>query len=162
VGWDWDFGDGTGHSQLEAPVHPYTAEGSYIVTLVVTDNDGASSAPLSQTVTVSAPPVSSSRRLGFSTAPATQTSSGARLQPAPEVQLLDGGGNDLKLDRVNVSASIGTGEGSLSGRTTRPTNRDGRARFGDLSIIAPVGSQITLVFQAQGFASLTSTPISVE
>ena len=33
----WDFGDGTG-STLRAPTHPYADEGTYQVTLTVTDN----------------------------------------------------------------------------------------------------------------------------
>jgi gliding motility-associated-like protein len=33
--WDWDFGDGTAHSNLKNPTHTYTAVGSYTVTLKV-------------------------------------------------------------------------------------------------------------------------------
>lgn len=43
VRYDWDFGDG--HVALDAgptPTHTYTEPGTYIVTLVVTDNEGAS------------------------------------------------------------------------------------------------------------------------
>jgi hypothetical protein len=43
VRYDWDFGDG--HTAVDAgpePTHTYTAPGTYIVTLVVTDNEGAS------------------------------------------------------------------------------------------------------------------------
>ncbi len=40
VSWDWDFGDG-GTSTLQNPVHTYTADGTYNVTLTVTDNEGA-------------------------------------------------------------------------------------------------------------------------
>jgi len=40
VNWAWDFGDGDGSSQRN-PVHSYGAEGSYVVTLTVRDNDGA-------------------------------------------------------------------------------------------------------------------------
>ena len=40
--WLWDFGDGS--TSLErSPVHRYTNEGKYTVTLTVIDNDGASS-----------------------------------------------------------------------------------------------------------------------
>jgi DNA-binding beta-propeller fold protein YncE len=47
VRYDWDFGDG--HTALDAgptPSHTYTAPGTYIVTLVVTDNEGASTATI--------------------------------------------------------------------------------------------------------------------
>ncbi|MCC5878372.1 MAG: S8 family serine peptidase [Idiomarina sp.] len=39
VSFDWDFGDGAG-SSAENPVHTYAAEGSYAVTLTVTDSEG--------------------------------------------------------------------------------------------------------------------------
>ena len=44
--WLWDFGDGTATSNLQNPVHSYTDEGRYSVTLTATNGDG------SQTVTV--------------------------------------------------------------------------------------------------------------
>ncbi len=47
VRYDWDFGDGT--TALDAgptPTHTYTQPGTYIVTLVVTDNEGASTSTI--------------------------------------------------------------------------------------------------------------------
>jgi PKD repeat protein len=38
--WHWNFGDG-GTSTQQNPIHTYAAEGSYSVTLTVTDNEGA-------------------------------------------------------------------------------------------------------------------------
>ena len=40
VRWDWHFGDGGTSDQAE-PVHTYPGSGNYTVTLIVTDNDGA-------------------------------------------------------------------------------------------------------------------------
>lgn len=37
VTYSWDFGDVSGTSTLENPVYPYTANGTYLVTLVVSD-----------------------------------------------------------------------------------------------------------------------------
>ena len=52
MAWSWDFGDGKGSSTKNAS-HTYVADGDYMVTLTVTDNDdGADSS--SQQVTVSA------------------------------------------------------------------------------------------------------------
>ena len=52
--YSWTFGDG-GTSTAQNPSHSYAAGGSYTVTLRVTDNQGAQSAPTSKTVTVTAP-----------------------------------------------------------------------------------------------------------
>jgi PKD repeat protein len=49
----WTFGDGT-TSTAQNPSHTYAAGGTYAVTLTVTDNQGAQSAPTSKTVTVTA------------------------------------------------------------------------------------------------------------
>ena len=53
--YSWTFGDG-GTSNAQNPSHSYGAAGSYSVTLTVTDNQGATSGPLSQTVNVTSPP----------------------------------------------------------------------------------------------------------
>jgi PKD repeat protein len=54
AGYDWDFGDGTPHATTVAASHTYAVAGDYTVTLIVTDNDGAS-ATTSQVVTVTRP-----------------------------------------------------------------------------------------------------------
>lgn len=51
--WSWDFGDGTAKGTDQNPVHTYTADGQYPVTLTVTDNDGATNS-IEATLTVSA------------------------------------------------------------------------------------------------------------
>lgn len=40
--WDWDFGDGSPHSNLQDPTHSYSGPGSYNVVLAVTSNNGCS------------------------------------------------------------------------------------------------------------------------
>ena len=50
--YDWDFGDGTALFDAgPTPSHTYSTEGVFTVTLTVTDNDGASSDPVSTTAT---------------------------------------------------------------------------------------------------------------
>jgi PKD repeat protein len=54
LAYAWDFGDGaTGTGAT--PTHTYAAEGTYTVTLVVTNTLGESSAPAATTATVTAP-----------------------------------------------------------------------------------------------------------
>ncbi len=40
VSWDWDFGDGSTSTEQD-PIHVYPSAGNYLITLVVTDDDGA-------------------------------------------------------------------------------------------------------------------------
>jgi PKD repeat protein len=51
AGWAWNFGDGTTSAE-QSPVHQFQVAGTYTVTLTVTDNGGAQSQPVSQTVEV--------------------------------------------------------------------------------------------------------------
>ncbi len=56
TGYAWDFGDG-GTATGVSPGHNYTTAGTYLVTLTVTDNGGATDTDTLQ-VTVTAPPAS--------------------------------------------------------------------------------------------------------
>jgi PKD repeat protein len=66
VSWDWAFGtDGT--SDVQNPVHTFSAAGTYQVTLTVTDAAGASNTSAAQAVTVSTePPVNTNPTAQFS------------------------------------------------------------------------------------------------
>ncbi len=69
AGYAWDFGDGATGKQA-APQHRYAAAGTYPVTLVVTDKQGAT-ASTTRDVTVTAPaPATAVRDANFTSAPA--------------------------------------------------------------------------------------------
>jgi PKD repeat protein len=53
LSWLWDFGDGY-TSELQNPLHKFTDEGDYAVTLTVTDDEDASDT-FSSTITVTNP-----------------------------------------------------------------------------------------------------------
>lgn len=54
VGWSYNWGDGTARSTTQNPSHTYAADGTYLITLVATDNTGGTSS-YSANVTVVAP-----------------------------------------------------------------------------------------------------------
>ncbi len=54
--WLWDFGDGTGTSNLMSPVHTYATHGTYSVSLTVTSTEGCIGSA-TQTINVSALPI---------------------------------------------------------------------------------------------------------
>ncbi len=53
--YDWDFGDGNTGTGV-APSHAYATPGAYTVTLIVQDDEGATSAPVTTTATISVTP----------------------------------------------------------------------------------------------------------
>src|SRR5205823_12418199 len=52
IAYDWDFGDGSPHGTGASPNHVYLDNGTYSVSLTVTDSKGLASAPSTTTVTV--------------------------------------------------------------------------------------------------------------
>jgi serine protease len=63
--WSWDFGDGNS-SAAQNPVHTYAADGTYTVTLTVTDNEGATD-DSSDTVVINENNVAPSSSFTFTT-----------------------------------------------------------------------------------------------
>ena len=149
----WEFGDGTTGSGA-SPSHTYTAGGTYTVTLTVTDNDGATGTATA-TIQVQAPP----QLLQLRTQPSGSATVGVPFGRQPVIQLR-AGGDDVETPGVIVSATIGSGGGTLGGGTTATTDGNGRAEFSDLRINGATGPH-TLRFAAPGFAEIISNSINV-
>lgn len=98
VSWFWDFGDGS-TSTAWNPSHQYSDDGSYSVSLTVTDNDGATDTTTGMVTVANVAPVA-----GFSFTPPTPSTADA-------VQFTD---TSVDLDGSVTSWSWDFGDGSLS------------------------------------------------
>lgn len=75
----------------------------------------------------------------ITTQPSSSAVSGAAFAQPAIVRLLDGAGNPVV--GASITASIGSGAGTLGGTLTRVTAADGRATFTDLQITGAVGDR---------------------
>jgi adhesin/invasin len=98
--------------------------------------------------------------LAFETQPGATASSGQPIDPQPVLRLQDPSGAPLSRAGVSVTVQIASGDGTLQGTTRRESDGDGRVTFTDLAIVGAPGAR-TLIFAAEGYASATSTPVSL-
>ena len=54
--WTWDFGDGSSNSNIQYPVHTYTASGIYTVTLTTSNNFGNNAYSIPVNINIVSPP----------------------------------------------------------------------------------------------------------
>jgi len=86
--------------------------------------------------------------------------SGIALDPVLRVQAQDAAGNPVPSPTRSVQVNILSGDGTLSGTTTRPTDGSAVATFTGLVLTGPTGPN-TLIFSTPDLATATSSAISL-
>jgi hypothetical protein len=99
-------------------------------------------------------------QLAFVTQPGAIATSGSPLDPQPVLQLSDPDGNPIARAGVSVTVEISNGGGSLGGSTTATSDDAGLVTFSGLVVSGSAGLR-TLIFTADGFASVISSPIAL-
>jgi hypothetical protein len=102
----------------------------------------------------------SAAKLAMVTQPSATAQSGEPLAPQPVIQVADAAGNPVAQAGITVTASLASGDGTLTGTTSVETNTSGRAVFSNLVITGTTGSY-SLLFQASGLSSVTSNAITL-
>jgi subtilisin family serine protease len=105
-------------------------------------------------------PLPEATRLALVTQPPSQAQSGIALTTQPVVQLQDDQGAAVGRAGIAVTASIGTGGGSLTGTSTVTTSADGRATFTGLALRGTIGPR-TLTFSSPNLTSISSETITL-
>ncbi len=98
--------------------------------------------------------------LAVATQPAPTASSGQPLSTQPVVQLKLPSGGSLLQSGVPVTAAIASGSGLLGGNSVATTDKQGQARFTNLSITGLSGNY-SLIFASAGFLAVISDPIAL-
>jgi hypothetical protein len=83
------------------------------------------------------------------------------LSTQPVVELQDAQGNPIAQSGVPVTASIASGGGTLAGGTTEVTGGDGRAPFGDLTIVGPPGPRTLRFAGPAPLSDVVSGPVTL-
>ena len=123
VGYSWDFGDpasaGDNTSTLRNPSHTYAAPGVYTASLVVTDNQGNSSAAATKVITVSGSALPNSVHVASMTASWGQVTR-VEVVGSVKIKVVNQYGLPLRGAAVYVTVT-----GSASGKAAAKTDASG-------------------------------------
>ncbi len=147
--WLWDFGDGT-TSTSQHPTHVYNIAGYYTVSLTVSGPGGMDTQVSPAYVTATAPML-----VAGVVVPSTVQANAS--WPMFTVRLEDGLGNLITSSSAQVTLTLVSGTGTLSGNTE--TAVAGIATFDSVSYSAI--ELISVSATAAGFAPLASASVSV-
>ncbi len=124
--------------------------GAVTITAIIADLSATSDV----TVVVGPP-----TQLTITTQPSGTATSGVTLAQQPVVQLRNATGHEVRQSGVVVTATLGTGGGTLI-NPTATTDDDGKATFNGLAILGAAGTY-SLRFESPGLASVTSQAIAL-
>jgi PKD repeat protein len=144
VTWLWDFGDGQ-TSGIPSPVHTYAVDGTYTVSLTVTDNEGASSTK-SEVITVGTAPEMFVFDISMSI-----RKRGRNYNATAVITIKDTLGNVVPDATVNVAWS-----GVASGTDSGVTGGDGTVTFTSARVKSP--GPFTITVNNVTHATLTYNP----
>lgn len=147
--WNWDFGDGTVASG-ETAEHTYDADGTYTVSLTVTDNRGRTNTS-SQALSVQSTPVP---EVDFRAAAASSTnSSRASVSVPAEVQQ-----GDAMLAFVSVNSDAAHTEVPTGWNAVGERNAGGMSTRLYVKVATPADSGNSIVF---GHSAVTKTDVTL-
>ena len=155
LSYDWDFGDGTAHSNTANPTHNYASGGTYTATLTVANSNGGMTSTVSHSFTYYVTPVAS-----FS---ATKTSS-ATAQIAVDFDAAASSINDATAT-LSYDWNFGDGSAHGSGVTTSHSYTSGGAHTVLLTVtsnhgnVTATNSQV-LTYYVTPVASFSATKTS--
>lgn len=127
--------------------------GQYALAFSASGLAGVSSTPM----TLTAGPAA---QLTITTPPSGSAQSGVAFTQQPELQLRDASNNPVSQSGVAVTATLGSGGGTLGGTVTATTSPAGAATFSNLSITGTTGPR-TLSFTSGTLTGATSGTIDV-
>ena len=123
AGYAWNFGDpasgGQNTSTLANPTHTYSAPGTYVASLVVTDNQGNASSAANMTITVTGAALPNSVRVA-SIVGSWQRKTNVEVAATATIRVVNQYGQPLRSVAVYVTVT-----GSSSGKAAAKTDSNG-------------------------------------
>ena len=170
--YDWDFGDNSPHGTGVSPAHGYVDNGTYTVTLIVTDGSGAASQPSQTTATIAnAAPVLGPLSGPTNPAPGTALTVSASFTDAGTLDT-----HSASFDWGDGTSSTGTitessGAGSTSATHTYATagvytvtltlaDNDGTTSTGTLALNVQAGNNPPIAKAGGPYAGVEGTAFS--